>query len=89
MKVKELLTGPEKWTQGACARDRKGESALATDAHPRYDLMGAMIRCYGFKGYPAVYERARVAVGRSPVAWNDAPERTFQDVKHLVNELDI
>lgn len=91
MKVRDLLTDESKWTKSLYARDRDG---FATDCDSLtatcWCLDGAMQRCYGLT---QDYNLAFVCVARriksGVVAWNDAPERTFGEVRALVEELDI
>lgn len=85
MKVKELLDAPEKWTKKHLFLDRDG----TIYGYPVcWCLLGAVSKCYGCEG-AAVICRVQDAIGTSLPHWNDAPERTFEDVKQLVNELDI
>lgn len=102
MKMKELLSDGSKWTQGASARDATGRdcSPLSPDA-ARWCLHGAVIRCYGLGTDEAVaiYIKLDETVGDSKngenyaqwnyAQWNDAPERTFKEIKDLLNGLDI
>jgi len=89
MKIRDLLSDITRWTKGASARNLEGESVLATEPCACYCVYGALVHCYGFTGAAAVYARIRERLGMSPVKWNDAPERTFAEVKALVDELDI
>jgi hypothetical protein len=98
MKVKELLDSPERWTKGFQARNALGRPAMANSKQAMcWCLGGAINRCY-----PTI-EHRRVVLDRifetvpeivvlhndSLAEWNDAPERTFEDVRALVEELDI
>ena len=99
MKVQELLATPDKWTQGAAARDPKGEPVHPFSPDAICWCFGAALR----KCYPFAPERNRL---RSPIlqklgfdplersegvvpAWNDAPERTHAEVLALCKELDL
>lgn len=97
MKIRELLSDESKWTKGSYARHINGNSI-----GPRQDnacswcLLGSIYKCYGFRSeffrskFFKVFENLRIKLkGNDITAWNDAPERTFEDVKKLVEELDI
>lgn len=97
MKVKELLSSPERWTQGFIARDLDGDGCGPTAAEAVcWCLTGALVKCYG---RTRAFEMAGMFYPVIPanggshaddiVFWNDASERTFEDVRQLVTELDI
>ncbi len=85
MKVKELLTGPEKWTQGHLMVDASG---TIYGPPVRWCLLGAVHHCYGKQASPIAIQ-INERLGWGMVKWNDQPERTFEDVRQLVNEMDI
>lgn len=93
MKVRELLTGPEKWTKGADARSESGYSVEPdSKAACRWCLYGAINAAYprtddAIRALKLV--NAKLGESRGICNWNDAPERTFDDVRKLVEELDI
>lgn len=96
MKVKELLDSPEKWTKGHYSRDKLGNPAWPeNDDATCFCLMGAIRRCYGFgpRGNEIVKRCCdRIKCddsGSSLGPFNDAPERTFDEVRQLITELDI
>ena len=88
MKVRELLTDESKW----CQRHymiRKGKSR-------QYCLAAAIDTCYPTEQATAVslvvfdaLEDKSQHPWRSISRWNDAGDRTFAEVKALVDELDI
>ena len=101
MKMYELLEKPENWTQRANARDANGRDI--SSYHPDavcWCLFGAVNKCYGITP-----ERQNVEVKLihslqvaptqerrgygSYIVWNDAKERTHQEVLDLCRELDI
>ncbi len=90
MKVRDLLTDESKWTKDTYARDKDGNATTpgASDA-VCWCLVGALERCYiPTSEFGLVYERlARRTDGAAK--WNDASERTFPEVRALVEELDI
>ena len=87
MKVKELLSDESKWTQGCYARDAFGVSIpFDADAAVCWCLAGAIHRVYGPE---PIHLRILRRVNGSLSEWNDAPDRTFAEVKALVEELDI
>lgn len=95
MKVKELLSSPEKWTHGVYARGKDGfKINSGSPAADRWCILGAIQKCYGF-GLEAEAVVNKVAArlnarNRAWVAsWNDSDARFFKDVQNLVEELDI
>lgn len=96
MKVRELLSDKSKWTKRWYARTKDGFKTNATSKDAvSFCLLGAIEKCYGtefFCNLPndvkgKLYERFGSA--SKPSSWNDANERTFEEVKTLVDELDI
>ena len=96
MKVKELLTDESKWIKEWFAMSERGRyvppnSRLAC----KWCLRGAIRRCYEVvdnlytDNVVDVEQKVVNVIGMSIPKWNDAPERTFADVKKLVEELDI
>lgn len=90
MKVKNLLSNPDKWTQGEFARTHNGFGV--SYSHPdavRWCLLGAIDVCYPPNERGNIYKRLRDNVETSLVGFNDNKNTTFEDVKNLVTELDI
>src|SRR4051812_47041533 len=104
MKAYELLSKPGAWTQGAGAKVRDDNDDLV-DAESIYDpracawcAWGALKMCYR---NPSDYVRASETLqrkiqpgyGGSVVGdiawWNDAPNRTQEEVVATLKELDI
>ena len=99
MKMRELLNSPSRWAKDAAARDKFGSpcSSLSADA-TSWCIVGAASLCY-----PLRWERrevlekitAHLDLGPLPeahlqyVSWQDAPERTFDEVHSLLEKLDI
>jgi len=87
MKVKEFLT-KENWTQGYYAKDAAGiycewSSVLAQ----KFCLLGASFKCY--PGQKKTMEGLLDNACGEAAVWNDQPGRTFEEVKALVEKLDI
>jgi hypothetical protein len=93
MKVRELLSSPEKWTKDVGARDAHGNMCFPTDKQAVCWCLGEAIGlCYcNNRDHRKVRELVLYRIGRmaSISPWNDAPERTYEEVKALVDELDI
>lgn len=93
MKVKELLSDESKWTQRTYAKDANGEGVMwCVPEAVCWCLHGAIAKCYrgDFDRYERILGDFRRKVGLGDLwGWNDAPERTFAEVKALVEELDI
>ena len=91
MKIHELLTDESKWTQAAYARDADGFmcSHFCLDA-ASFCLLGAAERCYGLgEKLHGIIEKLSDAAGGNFVLWQDAPDRTFQEVRELILKLDV
>jgi alpha-glucosidase (family GH31 glycosyl hydrolase) len=93
MKIKDFLDSPSKWTQEALARDDKGRACdPLSHSAVCFCLLGLMGVFYDFRssnGEEAWNKLNSVFKGKIIGKWNDAPERTFEEVKALVTELDI
>lgn len=98
MKIRKLLTDKSQWTQGANARNSSAEPVGLDSADAVcWCLAGALVRCYRNGRRGSALERdmdrhvrqiTHGAYGNF-VAWNDAPERTFNDIRQLIEEMDI
>ena len=92
MKLKELFTDESRWTQGVAARDREGNIVSPNDPLAvKFCPDGGIRRCYPYEewSHVRIQLQHRLHYGQSITEWNDAPERTFEDIQRLVNELDI
>lgn len=91
MKIKELFIKKSTWTQHAPARKKNGNVVNSTSSEAiGWCLFGAINKCYDDK--PDMYTEVREKLEQSIkniVRWNDAPDRTFAEVKALVRKLDI
>lgn len=92
MKVKELLRIGSSWTKGTFARTY-GDWPVTVDSPLaiRYCLSGAISKCYPHPHEGRIIaDKVRTELNKnSIVGWNDAPERTFSEVRELVERLDI
>lgn len=93
MKTKELFDKPEKWTKGHYSLMSNGEPCLPFMGDAVcWCLAGAVHFCYqdNYKLRDAVFKTIDNSLGYLTISeWNDAPERTFEEVKALVEKLDI
>ena len=96
MKAHEKLSDESKWTKGYYAKDDKGRHILET--HPDavcWCAEGAINFVYGTDGAlrsEAICKLEKVIPvqdGNWLARWNDAPERTFAEVRDLLLKLDI
>lgn len=87
MKIKDLLTDESKWTKNTFARNEEGSPTILQQG-TCWCLLGGVRFCYldGQETETKIRDKLNVD---SIALWNDAPERTFSDVKKLVEELDI
>lgn len=93
MKIQELLSSPEKWTKGLNAKDKQNNCVSPWSENAVcWCIYGAILKCYSesLKTTEEMVEKATYASGWQVLsAWNDAPERTFEEVKALIEKLDI
>lgn len=102
MKVRELLDRPERWTQGVLARDTTTGNPVGPESEfaTAWCLGGAVMRAYpAYEDQTEPLRRLREAIFGPPRGkgypeprignWNDAPGRTFEEVRELVERLDI
>jgi hypothetical protein len=93
MKVKDFLDNPEQWTKGCWARDANGESVTYFDHRAVSRCLAGWVNwCYlgDYKERDSAWDKIDREIGAACTAlWNDAPERTFEDVKALVEKLDV
>lgn len=95
MKIVELLDSPEKWTQNATARTVDGFCVMYDAATAvRFCIIGAMYRCYEYphrytvnKKIDACLQQRGITVGI--VHWQNAPERTFEEITEILKEADV
>lgn len=96
MKVRELLTDSSKWMQWGLAKDAKGKRVNPKqDFAQSFCLVGAIMHCYPESGFAEAMTKVRMRINRerpeplSITFWNDESSRKFEEVKALVEELDI
>ena len=90
MKIKELLSSPDKWCKKSYARKKDGSSTFPFENDAvSFCLWGAIIRCYEINHQQIIKEKIRQEIVRDIAVWNDDCETTFEDVKELVEKLDI
>ena len=80
MKVQDILTDEGKWCQGSLSMRNE-------DGTYRHCLVGALLELPNAQiAVAKIHER----IGLMSISvWNDAPERTFAEVRALIEELDI
>jgi len=92
MKIRELLDSPEKWTKQWYAYNKEGRRTNCSDDDATcWCLMGAVAKCYGsnIKEEKQIIQLLNKETGGNVVEWNDNPERKFDEVKALVERLDV
>ena len=86
MKIRELLSDESKWCRGSLSLDKEGNKIDPIDSQACcWCLYGACMKCYDF--YNNIIEKILIKIGCYIDDWND--KSTFQEVKNLVEELDI
>ena len=88
MRIKDFLK-QSNWTQGQFARDEDGNSCDLTNARAvKFCILGAAHRCYP-NNTTTIRFVLQQELGGDVTTWNDAPCRTFADVRALVERLGI
>ena len=91
MKLHEFFTNQSKWTQDAFAVRADGD-CVDPDSRKAvaWCLLGAIDICYPDEAAgDRIASMLNEAVGMSIDSWNDAPKRTFDEVRGLLLQLDI
>lgn len=95
MKVQDILISKEKWTKGALARTLDDSIIEVHEPNAaKFCLVGAIRKAYV---YPDEYSRIcqiicakwGFADMHSVLVWNDKTTTTFQDVRELIERLNI
>ena len=95
MKIKDLLTDETKWTQDTNARDDKNKAVGATDPTAcKWGLVAAVLLCYRPNGrhygiFDSICRRLNVANSAEINTWNNNPNRTFNDISKIIEDLAI
>lgn len=94
MKAWELLDSPEKWCQNALALDAGGHIVLDCQSPRavRWCAVGALLRCYGDRTteYGAARLKLYDIIGEEIISsWNNAPARTFEEVRNALIAADV
>ncbi len=91
MLLSELLSDESKWTKGVTARDKDGNICNSKDPNAVcWCLFGAVWKADNADSADKAIRRVIPdEFGGSIVMWNDAPERTFADIKALIVKLGI
>ena len=92
VKVHELLSSPDSWTKYVMARNNDYYTVQPNSTEAvRWCILGAIYHCYGGRtndaGILAVIKISQTVGVIS--TWNDAPDRTYEDVRDLCLKLDI
>ena len=93
MKVRELFTDASKWTQGPSAKQSDGTPCSEYSAEAcSWCLAGAINKCYD--DIPTAHkvnikETLSQTLGMHFIDWNEEPNRTFEEVKALVEKADV
>jgi hypothetical protein len=103
VKVRELLTDRSKWTQQVAARNADGLCVSHDSPEAScFCLIGALQHCYPdtdirYKLYDRIADeldkngslRYRSCPDVLIIRWNDEEKRTFEEVKALIDRLDL
>lgn len=89
MKIQDLLSDETRWCKGTSARDCDDKPCHSQDSGAvRWCLLGAIRKVYG-PYYPTIRYKIQNHLHEAASHWNDAPERTFSEVRELIEKLDI
>lgn len=89
MKIKDLFSTKERWTQKTIARDENGKWVNYSDATAScWCLLGAAQKCYIYN-ISEIISKIESEVGPRIAKWNDDENRIFEEVKALCEKLDI
>ena len=96
MKVRELLTTEDKWTKDAFARRKDGKKTSVIDCEAvQWCLTGAIEKCYYRPEWENIVKIREITekvvrfLRMEIPDWNDKPERTFLEVRRVIEKLDI
>ena len=90
MKIKELLSDSSKWCKDVLAKDKNGQPIdYANENACKWCLGGAIALCYTGKRYVKICKIVESQIPGTIPEWNDEEGRCFEDVKRLVEELNI
>lgn len=87
--VRKLLSSPGKWLQCDDAKTQDGTSVYPKDAQSVcWCLESAIEHCYPDIDPLPIFRALKVRAGGIDrlYKWNDAPERTFEDIQKLLAE---
>jgi hypothetical protein len=97
MKAKDLLSDKSRWTQGALARDRVGRECTpeSPDAES-FCIVGALCRVYlDDAAINEAIDSVNLVItpmsgyGDEIEEWNDDPDRTFAEVRLVLEIADV
>jgi hypothetical protein len=96
MKIKELLIDETKWTQNCNARD-KDETPINPNSPEAvcFCLIGAIHVCYPDpQDHNDVYDKIQNQIRTKYLIpfisdWNDSSERTFEEVKEVIDKANV
>lgn len=92
MKAYELLDSSSKWTQGTFARDSDGYSVYPTHKDAvQWCVMGALDVCYPDPNelLNKDWELGKAINSPSLAEWNDATDRTYEEVYEVLKSNNI
>ncbi len=82
MKPSELLDSEEKWCKGSNAKDENGIAVIPESPRAiKWCLVGAVYKTRPFDTVWEDIEKLRAHLGLVISDYNDAPERTFAEVR--------
>ena len=89
MKLKEFFYNRSRWTQGASAKTALGDRVNYTDPRAScFCLFAGAHKCYP-ENPSRITAKIAAEVGMGVIAWNDDPNRTFEDIQAVCIKLDI
>ncbi len=89
--LKDLFTDESTWIKWALARDINGNDVGENSPRAvQWCLVGGLYKCYQGDKIRSIHSKICSYIGDKLISvWNNAPERTFADIRLLVETLDI
>lgn len=91
MTLQKLFSRAKNWTKYHSAISANNQ-VVNVDSRKAvaFCLLGGLVRCYTPGAYQNIVRMIQCHLGINSISnWNDAPKRTFKDIKKLIKDLNI
>lgn len=90
MTLQELFSSEARWTQKKVARNKDGQGRFPNSPEAvQWCLVGGIDKCYDGEELILVHHKVKNYLGMSLTIWNDYPDRTFADIRRVIEDLNI